>query len=112
MKFRSVLLSHSISQAHSRLVLLGPEGVGTWPWLGLFRIRFYDGFSPVLASSARHLSRKGVGILYTGIEDGTLEPFGFQKSGRITWQVVHALQSGSCKKYQLAQMWMLYCFAQ
>jgi hypothetical protein len=39
--------------------------------------------SPVLAPSAKSLSQKSAGTLCTGIEEGSLEPFGFQKSGRI-----------------------------
>ena len=56
------------------------DGLGS----GLSGFDFTCDRSPVLAPSARRLSRKGAGTRCTGIEEeGSLEPFGFQISGRI-----------------------------
>jgi hypothetical protein len=69
--------------------------------------------SPVLAPSARRLSRKDAGTRCTGIdEESSLEVCEFLEAGAFTQQIVQAFQTGSCKNYQLAQTRTLYCIAQ
>jgi hypothetical protein len=59
--------------------------------------------SPVLAPSARRLSRKDAGTRCTGIEEeSSLEVCEFLEAGAFTQQIVQAFQTGACKNYQLA----------